>query len=80
MKKTQAAGLILWRGGYLSAAAYAAYLGAKQTLYMAKAFGIVIPRPAEIGMCLVMAGFLLVMASLALENIQDSRAEKGNDE
>ena len=70
MNKTQVVGALLWRGGLLLAAAAALFESARWILRV-----VDIPRQLEIGFGLLLSGFVLVMVSLIVERIKDSRLE-----
>ena len=70
MNKTQVAGALLWRGGLLLAAAAALFESARWILRV-----VDIPPQLEIGFGLLLSGFVLVMVSLIVERIKDSRLE-----
>jgi predicted transporter len=69
MKPMHLVGLMLWRGGFLLAAAVAAYEIARIVL----AF-LDLPEALKLGGGLALSGLFLVLASLMLENRQDARA------
>jgi hypothetical protein len=70
VNKTQVVGALLWRGGLLLAAAAALFESARWILRV-----VDIPRQLEIGFGLLLSGFVLVMVSLIVERIKDSRLE-----
>ncbi len=70
MNKTQVVGALLWRGGLLLAAAAALFESARWILRV-----VDIPPQLEIGFGLLLSGFVLVMVSLIVERIKDSRLE-----
>ena len=70
MNRIQAIGLLLWRGGLLLAGSWAAFLVARQLIRL-----IDLPAQVEIGAGLMLAGMLLVLASLVFERIEDARRE-----
>ncbi len=70
MNKTQVVGALLWRGGLLLAAAAALFESARWILRL-----VDIPPQLEIGFGLLLSGFVLVMVSLIVERIKDSRLE-----
>ena len=70
MNKTQVVGALLWRGGLLLAAATALFESARWILRL-----VDIPPQLEIGFGLLLSGFVLVMVSLIVERIKDSRLE-----
>lgn len=71
MRRSQLAGLVVWRLGLLIVAAYGFFRTARRIL----AF-IEIPLQLEIGGGLILAGFGLVIVSLILERLRDYRQEK----
>ncbi len=70
MNKTQVVGALLWRGGLLLAAAAALFESARWILRV-----VDMPPQLEIGFGLLLSGFVLVMVSLIVERIKDSRLE-----
>ncbi len=70
MNKTQVVGALLWRGGLLLAAAAALFESASWILRV-----VDMPPQLEIGFGLLLSGFVLVMVSLIVERIKDSRLE-----
>ena len=76
MRKTHILGLLLWRGGQMLAGGAAAYYGVKYALRWMRVFGLETPRGVEVGVVLLVAGFLLVMLSLILERARDARRER----
>jgi hypothetical protein len=70
VNKTQVVGALLWRGGLLLAAAAALFESARWILRV-----VDIPPQLEIGFGLLLSGFVLVMVSLIVERIKDSRLE-----
>ena len=70
MNKTQVVGALLWRGGLLLAAAAALFESVRWILRL-----VDIPPQLEIGFGLLLSGFVLVMVSLIVERIKDSRLE-----
>ena len=73
MKKTQTLGLILWRTGILLVAGYFAFLALRFILQIADPV-------LEVGVTLVLAGALFVLASVVREQIQDARRERSYEE
>jgi len=73
MKKSQAAGLILWRAGILLAGGYLLFFALRVILRIADPM-------LEIGVTLVLAGGLFVLASVVREQIEDARIAKSYDE
>ena len=73
MKNTQTLGLILWRTGILLGAGYFAFLALRLILHIT---GPVL----EVGVTLVLAGALFVLASVVREQIQDARRERSYEE
>lgn len=73
MKPTQALGLILWRTGILIVGAYSAFLVLRFVLRIADPV-------LEVGITLVLAGALFVLVSVAREQIEDARGERGYEE
>ena len=70
MRKSQALGVMLWRGGLMLAAGYALYEGAWWLLRF-----LDIPDQLQVGTGLVIAGSVLVLASLLVERVVDARVE-----
>ncbi len=70
MNKTQVVGALLWRGGLLLTAAATLFESARWILRL-----VDIPPQLEIGFGLLLSGFVLVMVSLVVERIKDSRLE-----
>lgn len=70
MKPIHLVGLLLWRGGVLIISAAVLYEVAHLLLRF-----IDIPVQLEVGLCLAIAGAVLVLASLIIERICDSRKE-----
>ena len=70
MRRSQALGLVLWRGGICLAVGYALYEGARWLLFFWD-----VPPQLQVGGGLAIAGALLVLGSLLAERIQDARAE-----
>ena len=70
MNKTQAVGVILWRGGALLAAAWVLFEGVRLIVRLWD-----VPTQVEVALGLLIAGFLMVVASLIVERVRDYRAE-----
>jgi len=70
MNKTQAVGVILWRGGALLAAAWVLFEGVRLIVRLWD-----VPAQVEVALGLLLAGFLLVVVSLIVERVRDYRAE-----
>ena len=62
-------GLTLWRGGLLLSGGWSAYRLARYLLQF-----LDLPLAIEIGTSLVLAGLVLVLASVILENLDDRKA------
>lgn len=73
MKTTHALGLILWRTGILIVGAYSAFLALRLVLRIADPI-------LEVGVALVLAGAVFVLASVVREQIEDARREGGYEE
>lgn len=71
MRRSHMIGMMLWRGGLLLAGAWAAFETAR---WLLKWFAV--PPELEIGLGLGLSGLALVLLSLILERVRDSRAEK----
>lgn len=69
-RSVQLAGLLLWRFGLLVAGATALY---RTTRFFMKFIDL--PLQLELGASLVASGFVLVIVSLVMERIVDSRSE-----
>jgi len=74
VKQAQILGLVLWRGGLLFVGASALYYGARQLLRF-----IDLPLALQVGGSLILAGLILVLASMVMENVADSRNERGEE-
>jgi hypothetical protein len=70
MNKTQAVGVILWRGGALLAVAWGLFETARWIVRLWD-----VPAQVEIALGLLISGFLLVAASLIVERVRDYRVE-----
>ena len=75
MRHLQLIGLLLWRGGILLAIAAGLFEVGRVVLRF-----VDLPAQLEIGFGLAIAGFVLVMTSLIVERVQDSRSEGGKGE
>ena len=73
MEKTQTLGLILWRAGILLVVGYFAFLALRFILQIADPV-------LEVGVTLVLAGALFVLASVVREQIGDARRERSYEE
>jgi hypothetical protein len=72
VKKAQVLGLVLWRGGLLLVGASALYHGARLVLRF-----VDLPVALEVAGSLVLAGLLLVLVSMVMENLEESRRGGG---
>ena len=70
MKKTQMVGALLWRGGIVFAAVAGTVESARWILRLVN-----VPDEVELGLGLLVSGFVLLLASLLFERIQDYRTE-----
>ncbi|MCP4711092.1 MAG: hypothetical protein GY869_20930 [Planctomycetes bacterium] len=70
MRPIQMCGLLLWRGGLLLIGATVLFEVARLVLRF-----IDLPLQLEIGFGFVIAGLTIIILSLIIERIQDSRAE-----
>ena len=70
VRKTQVLGLVLWRGGILLAGASTVYYAARQVLRF-----IDLPTELQVAGSLALAGVILVLISMVMENVVDSRSE-----
>lgn len=73
MKKSQVAGLILWRAGILLAGGYLLFFALRVVLRIAD-------PTLEVGVTLVLAGGLFVLASVVREQIDDARIARSYEE
>jgi len=66
-------GYVLWRGGLYFTGAYTAYLGSRWILDALLEVGI----PAQIvtGIALMLGGFIMIIASLVVERVEDAKLE-----
>ena len=71
---SQTIGFVLWRGGLYFSGGYATFVSVRWFLRVVLALGV--PAPILIGISLFLAGGLLVLASILVEQILDTRAEK----
>ena len=71
VKKAQILGLVLWRGGLLLVGATALYYGARQLLRFVE-----LPLTLQVGGSLILAGVILVLASMIMENVAETRGDK----
>lgn len=73
MKPAHALGLVLWRAGLLIAGGYLLFLALRSILR--------ITDPVlEVGVALVFAGGLFVLASVVREQIEDARRARSHEE
>ena len=70
MRPVHMIGLLLWRGGLLLIGAWILFTTARYALLFAS-----LPTEIELGLGLVIAGSILVIVSLILERVVDTRAE-----
>lgn len=70
MRPIHLIGLILWRGGILLAAVTTAIESVRLLLRF-----VDLPVELELGVAFVLAGLALVLLSLVLERLRDSRSE-----
>jgi len=70
VNKTQVVGALLWRGGTLVVVVAALFESARWILRL-----VDVPPEMQIGLGLLIAGFVLVLVSLIVERIQDFRVE-----
>ncbi len=70
MRPIHLIGLILWRGGILLAAVTTAIESMRLLLRF-----VDLPVELELGVAFVLAGLALVLVSLVLERLRDSRSE-----
>jgi hypothetical protein len=70
MRPIHLIGLILWRGGILLAAVTTAIESVRLLLRF-----VDLPVELELGVAFVLAGLALVLVSLVLERLRDSRSE-----
>lgn len=75
VKKAQILGLVLWRGGLLLVGASALYYGARQILQF-----VDLPLTLQVGGSLILAGLTLVLASMIMENVAESRSDASRRE
>ena len=75
MRPVHLVGLLLWRGGILLFAVWAAV----ETMQLLLKF-VDLPAELELGVAFVLAGLALVLVSLVLERVRDYRSEEGLDE
>ncbi len=68
-------GWILWRGGMYFCGAYIGYEGTVRTWRFL--LGLDLPSQVFAGIIIILIGSVLVVASLILERIADSKLEKG---
>ena len=73
MKTTQTLGLILWRTGILLVASYFIFLALRLILHITDPI-------LEVGVSLVLAGALFVLASVVSEQIEDAHRERSYEE
>jgi hypothetical protein len=73
MKKSQFLGLVLWRAGILIAGGYLLFLTLRVVLSIADPM-------LEVGVALVLAGGLFVLASVVMEQIEDARIARSYQE
>lgn len=73
MKRSQLLGLVLWRAGILIVGGYFVFLALRYILRFADPV-------LEIGVSLVLAGALFVLASVVHEQIEDARRERSIEE
>jgi hypothetical protein len=76
MTKPQIVGLVLWRGGIAFAVGYGLFLGVREALEVLKQQGMEIPDLLVTGISSVIAGSLLFMVSLAMEQFRDASTNK----
>jgi hypothetical protein len=70
MNKTQAVGVILWRGGALLAVAWGFFETGRLIVRLWD-----VPTQVEIALGLIISGFLMVVATLIVERVREYRAE-----
>ena len=75
MRRTQAIGVVLWRGGLLLAAGAAVLESARRILRF-----VDLPAQLEAGLGLIVSGAVLVFLSLVIERIKDQRREEDRRE
>jgi len=68
VKTIQVLGLVLWRGGLLLAAASVAFYVVRQALQF-----VDMPVALQVAGSLILAGVILVLASMVMENVEESR-------
>ncbi len=73
MKKTQLLGLVLWRAGILIAGGYLLFVALRVVLRLTDPV-------LEVGIALVLAGGLFVLASVVMEQIEDARIARSYEE
>lgn len=73
MKKTQTIGLVLWRAGILIVGGYFLVLALRSILQITDPM-------LEVGVTLVLAGGLSVLASVVREQIEDARRARSYQE